>query len=370
MAFAVLAAVERRIARDGGPPSPPASSSRGTTARSATCRSPSARRCARSSPRPPRAERDPAPRDETPARHSAPPASARPGGVSPSSAHPARRDRRHEVRRRAHPAGGRAAQRVGPGREAERGRERAEVDVQAAAAAPAARTSCTRSGANGRHATVAITQARNVTCSADVRSSSGFCTTTAAGVRGGRDEAEHRAPARVDAAPRGRGADDDGARERDRAAREQRPREALAEHEPGEHRDEDRPELTSIAAVPASTCRSAVLRIDVVGGEPEQAAEHEARARRRAAAAPHGAPATSDAEHDARDEQAARATAGRARSRARVADGDERGRPQDHGDEGGGQRGRLGAEPRRAADGGRRGHAAGSIVVSLMLLRR
>jgi hypothetical protein len=90
--------------------------------------------------------------------------------------------------------------------------------------------------------------------------------------RGG--DAQEGAPARRDAVLRRGGADQDGAGERDRASGQQRWREA-----PRRARRRRRaairrgPRLTSIAAVPASTCRSASFRRDVVQRKPEHAAE-------------------------------------------------------------------------------------------------
>ena len=116
-----------------------------------------------------------------------------------------------------------------------------------------------------------------MTCSADVRSSSGFCATTPPAYAAA--AARHSAAPQPASTPRSDVAapDDDGARERDRAARDQRPREALAQQQAGEHGDDDRARVDEHRGRAGVDVVLGRVEDHVVGGEPQQAAEHEAR---------------------------------------------------------------------------------------------
>src|SRR3954451_6642657 len=81
--------------------------------------------------------------------------------------------------------------------------------------------------------------ARNVTCSPDVRSRSGFCATTPPAYAAAAAMHSAAPRARVDRVLARREADDDGAGERDCAPGDQRAREALAQEQSGEQGDED-----------------------------------------------------------------------------------------------------------------------------------
>jgi hypothetical protein len=131
---------------------------------------------------------------------------------------------------------------------------------------------------------------------------------------------------------RRRGADQDGAAKRDRATGQQSAREALAEHDAGQERDQKRAEVDEHGRGPRVDAPFRLVQRDVVEREPEHAAEgdrgHVMRCGQRLAPQ-----CDEHAESDARDrEPPERKRFGRQLARS-GADGDECGRPERDGDQ-------------------------------------
>jgi len=129
------------------------------------------------------------------------------------------------------------------------------------------------------------------------------------------------------------GADQDGAGERDRASGHQRSREALAEHDAGEERDKEGPEVDEHRRGARVDVALRVVQRDVVQRKPEHAAEgdcgHVPRGRQRLA--PH---CDHEAERDAREREAPEREGLRRQLARSGANGDEGRRPQRDRDQG------------------------------------
>ena len=175
-------------------------------------------------------------------------------------------------------------------------------------------------------------QARNVTCSARRALQQRLLRDDAARVGRRRGDAQRGAPAGVDAALRRREADHDRAGEGDRAADDERAREALVQQQPGEHREEHRADVDEHRRGAGVDALLGGVEQHVVGAEPQQPAEHEPRhvAARRERVAPRTATSAPSA---AAPTSSRPSVSGAGRQvLARGADADERRRPQHDGD--------------------------------------
>ena len=171
-------------------------------------------------------------------------------------------------------------------------------------------------------------------CSADARESKRLLRDHAARVQGRGDDAEDASPARCNAAFCGRNADDDRTGEGDRHTHEQRPREALAEEEPGQERDQDRADVDEHRRRAGIHTLLGLVENGVVEPEPEHAARHEQR-KLRATRPASSAGERERAEQKASDGEPAQAQRAGRQVLPRGTDADEGRRPEDDRDEGG-----------------------------------
>ncbi len=191
----------------------------------------------------------------------------------------------------------------------------------------------TNAGAYGRQTTAPIVQASPVTASGEACAQHRLLRDHAGRVAERRDDAEHGAKRGVVGVPGGRDPDQRGPREGDHAARQEQPREALLEHQASEDRDEDRADVDKQRGDSGVEVALGGVQGDVVDAEPEHAADRDPAQRparrHRLATRQRQRPERQRPDH----EPAQRQRPG-LEVPARVADADERRRPNADGDPG------------------------------------
>ena len=213
------------------------------------------------------------------------------------------RHRRHQIGRRAHPAGGRVRQRERPRRESDRGRERPEV------ADPRERRDARVGGLRdeGRGERQARDRADGAGQPGDLEggepAEQRLLGHDADRVADRRHQAEQHAR-RTRATAGGGRADDRHTAEGDQAADDQPGREALAEQHAGEQGEDQRPDVDEHRGRPRVDALLGGVERDVVDAEPEQAADQQ-QPPVPAGRPPRSADHHDGAEHETPDEQPA-----------------------------------------------------------------